>query len=130
MTTQMQPHVTITEITNVLTPFFAGITKCIGLMGGSGFALFIAQALSEEHWIIKAASAVTGWALAVIMLYVLMRTVKTLFEKMEQMRQEHKAELAKKDEIIAELHETAVSKAESQRLDMLNELKKFNERKQ
>ncbi len=98
-------------------------------MSGSGIAYTIAQIAGEEHWIVKAAGAITGWALAVIMLFVLMKTVKILFEKMELMQRTHKEELAEKDRIIAELHETAVAKAESQRLDILNELKISNAKK-
>lgn len=125
----MYPQTVITELPAILHSFVIGWMKCLGLMSGSGLAFFVAQAASEEHWIIKAAGAITGWALAVIMLYVLMRTIKVLFEEMKQMQKEHKEAITEKDRIIAELHETAVAKAESQRLDILNELKIANAQK-
>ena len=49
----------------------------------------------------KYASALTGWGLAIACIFVLTRTVKHLFEKLE-----------KKDEYIKQLHEMALKKAE------------------
>jgi len=114
------------DMTDILTAFCTGITKCLGLLSGSGIAMFVAQALPDEQSVIKAASAVTGWVLAVSCIYVLAKTVKVLFERMESQRKEHADALKSKDEIIAELHETAVQKADAQRLEMLNELKSIN----
>jgi len=117
------PNIDLAEPINA---FSIGIAKCLGLFSGSGVAWLIAQVIPDEQSAIKAASAVTGWVLAVACIYVLAKTVKVLFEKMEEQRKEHAAELEKKDVIIGELHETAVKKADEQRLEMLNELKSIN----
>lgn len=124
-----------------LETFLHGMSSVAKMMAGSGISFWIANAVPESQEIAKAASALTGWGLAICCIYTLMKVVKTLFEKMEKQRiefqdlliqreKEHAAKVEEKDRVISELHETAVSKSERQREEMLNELKIMNSKKQ
>ena len=103
------------DLADPLSLFCAGLFKALSTLGGSGLMLTIAQAIPDEHALLRSASAVTGWGLAILCIITLGKTVKTLFAKIEE-----------KDKVIADLHETAVSKADSQRKEMLEELKSIN----
>ena len=86
---------------DLLTEFSIGISKTITLFFSSGFSFLLSTEIPDELGLAKYASALTGWGLAIACIFVLSRTVKHLFEKLE-----------KKDEYIKELHETALKKAE------------------
>ena len=70
-------------------------------MFASGATLFIANEAPPEFELVKFASGLTGWGLALTTIYILSKTVKHLFEKIEL-----------KDKRIEELHERATKKAE------------------
>jgi hypothetical protein len=114
------------DMSEPITTFLAGVGKAVSLFGGSGITFLFAQTLPDEQSLIKAASAVTGWALAVCCIWTLTKTVKVLFEKMETLRKEHAEEIEKKDETIALLHDEAIRKAESRSAEVLAELKAIN----
>ena len=100
---------------DAITIFATGIGKAVSFLGSSGACWYIANALPEEQSLIKAASALTGWGLAIACIYTLVRAVRVLFAKLED-----------KDKIISELHETALTKAENHREKMLVELQAIN----
>ena len=85
----------------LLTEFSCGIYKALTLFCGSGASFLLSTEISDEMGVAKYASALTGWGLAIACIFVLTRTVKHLFEKLE-----------KKDEYIKQLHEMALKKAE------------------
>jgi hypothetical protein len=58
---------------------------------------------------------VTGWVLALVCIYVLCKTVKVLFAKLEE-----------RDGMIRDLLAKETVKADRQREDMLDELKQIN----
>ena len=86
---------------DLLTEFSVGISKTITLFCSSGFSFLLSTEIPDELGLAKYASALTGWGLAIACIFVLTRTVKHLFEKLE-----------KKDDYIKQLHETALKKAE------------------
>ena len=104
-------------IETVASGFGTSIKYCIG----SGSAFFVANTLPEES-IFRAASAVTGWALAIVCIWYLAKTCKFLYAKLE----EKDLKLDAKDKVIEELYAAAATKADQQRQDMLDELKKIN----
>ena len=112
-----------------LTNFTAGLWDVGAKMVGSATSLYIMNVLPPEQEIAKAASALTGWGLAVACIWTLAKVVKALYVKIDEERAEHKREMAEKDKVISDLHSSAVMKSEAQRQDMLNELKLMNERK-
>ena len=85
----------------LLTEFTCGIYKALTLFGGSGASFLLSTEIPDEMGVAKYASALTGWGLAIACIFVLSRTVKHLFEKLE-----------KKDEYIKQLYETSLKKAE------------------
>jgi hypothetical protein len=85
----------------LLTEFTCGIYKALTLFCGSGASFLLSTEIPAELGMAKYASALTGWGLAIACIFVLTRTVKHLFEKLE-----------KKDEYIKQLHEMALKKAE------------------
>jgi len=85
----------------LLTEFTVGIYKALTLFCGSGASFLLSTEMPAELGMAKYASALTGWGLAIACIFVLTRTVKHLFEKLE-----------KKDEYIKQLHEMALKKAE------------------
>jgi hypothetical protein len=103
------------DLADPLAIFCTGLFKSLSTLGGSGIMLTLAQAIPDEHALLRSASAVTGWGLAIVCIITLGRTVKTLFAKIEE-----------KDKVIAELHETAVAKADGQCKEMLDELRSIN----
>lgn len=117
------------ESTETLHNFTAGLWDVGAKMVGSATSLYIMNILPPEQEIAKAASALTGWGLAVACIWTLAKVVKALYVKIDEERAEHKREMAEKDRVISDLHSTAVMKSEAQRQDMLNELKLMNERK-
>lgn len=112
-----------------ISTFTAGLWDVGAKMAGSATSLYIMNVLPPEQEIAKAASALTGWGLAVACIWTLAKVVKALYVKIDEERAEHKREMAEKDKIISDLHSSAVMKSEAQRQDMLNELKLMNERK-
>lgn len=66
----------------VLSSAVAGFADSLKLCAGSAGSLYLANVLPEES-LFKLASGVTGWALAVACIYVLTKTVKALFAKLE-----------------------------------------------
>ena len=92
----------------------AGFSTSIKYCAGSGASFFIANALPEES-LLKAASAVTGWALAIVCIWTLAKTVKFLYAKIED-----------KDLQIKKMNEEAITRADQQRADMLQELQQIN----
>jgi len=72
-------------------------------MFASGATLFIANEAPPQFELVKFASGLTGWGLALTTIYILGKTVKVLFEKLEL-----------KDQRIEELHERATKKAEDE----------------
>ena len=85
----------------LLPEFTCGIYKTLTLFFGSGASFILSTEIPSELGLAKYASALTGWGLAIACIFVLTRTVKHLFEKIE-----------KKDEYIKQLHESALKKAE------------------
>ena len=106
------------DIPEPLASFLINACASIKFLGGSGAAYMVAQVLPEEQGILKIASALTGWGLAIACIYTLVKAVRILFAKLEE-----------KDKIISDLHATAISKAEGQRKEMLDELKIMNAKK-
>ncbi len=86
---------------NIIPSFTAGLVKAISLLGGSGASLFLSTAMPDELGLAKYASALTGWGLALACIWVLSKTVKHLFEKLEA-----------KDKRIEELHSEALKKSD------------------
>lgn len=66
----------------VLSSAVIGFSKSAKLCAGSAGSFYIANAMPEES-LFKIASGVTGWALAVVCIWVLSKTVKELFAKLE-----------------------------------------------
>jgi hypothetical protein len=99
----------------ILTTFVAGLQTSGRYLGGSATSFMIAAVIPEEESLIKAASAITGWALAVVCIWTLAKAVRFLYTKIEE-----------KDVLIAKLHFDAEAKADKQRQDMLDELKSIN----
>jgi hypothetical protein len=103
----------------ILDPFLAQTALSMKLAIGS-FATWMATTnIPEGHELAKIASATTGWGLAIACIWSLTKAVRVLFLKIEE-----------KDKAIQALNDIAVSKAEAQRTEMLNELKLMNERNQ
>jgi len=67
---------------NILSAAVSGFGDAIKLCVGSAGSFFLANTMPEES-LFKLASGVTGWALAVACIYVLTKTVKALFAKLE-----------------------------------------------
>lgn len=84
-----------------IIPFFeTGLVKAVGCMAGSAVS-FLASSSTEG--IASGAAGVTGWALAVSCIVVLAKTVKRLFEKLEEKDLAQEAKLATKDARIESL---------------------------
>lgn len=66
----------------VLSSAVVGFSKAAKLCAGSAGSFYLANAMPEES-LFKLASGVTGWALAVVCIWVLSKTVKQLFVKLE-----------------------------------------------
>lgn len=101
----------------IIDPFLSQVFFSLKLLLGSGATWIASVAIPEGHDIAKIASGLTGWGLAIACIYSLSKAVKVLFAKLEE-----------KDKAIQQLNDIAISKAESQRTEMLNELKMMNER--
>ena len=91
----------LTAIGKIMPDFYDGLTKAVCTMFASGATLFIANEAPPQFELVKFASGLTGWGLALTTIYILGKTVKHLFEKLEL-----------KDKRIEELHERATRKAE------------------
>lgn len=85
----------------IMSEFYAGLSKAVATMIGSGTTFFIANETPPQFEIAKWASGLTGWGLALTTIYILSKTVKHLFIKLEE-----------KDARIEELHERATKRAE------------------
>lgn len=103
------------DFSNIIPEFMCGSFKSMAMIIGAKLAFMISEITPDADSLIKNASGLTGWGLAIACIYTLAKTVKTLFAKIEE-----------KDKIINDMHQTAVSKAEDQREEMLDELKKIN----
>lgn len=101
----------------IIDTFVAQVFFSMKLLLGSGATWIATAAIPEGHELVKVASGLTGWGLAIACIYSLSKAVKVLFDKLEE-----------KDKAIQNLNDIAISKAESQRTEMLNELKMMNER--
>jgi hypothetical protein len=66
----------------ILSSATLGFSKAAKLCAGSAGSFFVANAMPEES-IFKIASGVTGWALAIVCIWVLSKTVRALFDKLE-----------------------------------------------
>jgi hypothetical protein len=78
--------------------------------------LFLSTEIPPELGLAKYASALTGWGLALACIWVLSKTVKHLFEKIEA-----------KDKRIEELHTEALKKSDEiaeERLKALKEMER------
>ena len=107
------------DIPEPLASFLINACAAGKFLGGSGVSFMIAQVVPEEQGLIKIASALTGWGLAIACIYTLVKAVRILFAKLEE-----------KDKVIADLHATAISKAEGQRKEMLDELRIMNSKRE
>lgn len=101
-----------------LETFIASLATSGKYLIGSGCSFVLANSLPEEDGLIRAASAITGWALAIVCIFYLSKAVRFLYEKLEQ-----------KDSVIAKLHEAAEEKADLQRKEILEELRNLNNAK-
>ena len=103
----------------ILDPFLAQTALALKLAIGSAATWIATTNIPEGHELAKVASGLTGWGLAIACIYSLTKAVRVLFAKLEE-----------KDKAIQALNDIAISKAEAQRTEMLNELKLMNERHQ
>ncbi len=99
----------------ILDPFLAQAALSMKLAVGS-FATWLATTnIPEGNELAKMASGLTGWGLSIACIWTLTKAIRVLFAKLEE-----------KDKTIQQLNDIAVSKAEAQRTEMLNELKMIN----
>lgn len=106
------------KIPNLILEDFLTQAACSAKLAvASGGAWLATTSIPEGHDIAKLASGLTGWGLALACIWTLTKAVKVLFDKLEE-----------KDAAIQRLNDVAISKAESQRTEMLEELKKMNQR--